>query len=79
MLENSSASNYNDVCKPVSVCELLRIENISPPSSQDTDTTSELLIYSPTLLTTPLPAGPITRTGIEFCSASVCVCVWGGS
>ena len=29
VLENSSASHYNDACKPVSVCELLRIENIS--------------------------------------------------
>ena len=28
VLENSSASHYNHVCKPVSVCELLRIENI---------------------------------------------------
>ena len=27
VLENSSASHYNDACKPVSVCELLRIEN----------------------------------------------------
>ena len=28
VLENSSASHYNDVCKPVSVCALLRIENV---------------------------------------------------
>ena len=34
MLENSSASHYNGVCKPVSVCELLRIENIGPTRMQ---------------------------------------------
>ena len=27
MLGNSSASHYNDACKPVSACELLRIQN----------------------------------------------------
>ena len=27
MLEIGSASHYNDACKPISVCELLRIEN----------------------------------------------------
>ena len=27
VLENSGASHYNDACKPVSVCKLLRIEN----------------------------------------------------
>ena len=78
VLESSSASHCNDVCKPVSVCGLLRvlrrsqqnskpvsvcgllgIENISPPSSHDTDTTSELLIYSPTLLTPPPPPPPV--------------------
>ena len=37
VLENSSASHYNDACKPVSVCELLRIENNSSTleASQD--------------------------------------------
>ena len=30
VLENSSASHYNDACKSVSVCELLRIENNGP-------------------------------------------------
>ena len=33
LLENSSASHYNDACKPVSVCELRRIENNGPPQS----------------------------------------------
>ena len=28
LLANSTASHYNGACKPVSVCELLRIENI---------------------------------------------------
>ena len=33
VLKNSSASHYNDVCKPVSVCELLGIESIGPQSN----------------------------------------------
>ena len=35
VLENNSASHYNDACKPVSVCELLRIENSVPRSCAD--------------------------------------------
>ena len=54
VLENSSESHYNDACKPVSVCELLRIENYGPPLA---DVTSQRRAQEP-VSAVQAPASP---------------------